>query len=221
MHSYLCFSLLEKRFLSNLDTSSKLPRHLAICQALKVFSYRNLNRSSTVGGSNEKVPRPSIASRQLVDRSSFYSCVFALFLNTFLDSCICRRFFFLNTFLDRWLDTSRHLYLSRFIEDLYTLSSRFGSYFFNLSRPIRTCSSPKHYLSHSKPLPKWFFQASSNFSSLGKLLISFIYMHFMFWNLGFGVFKNFWGFSKLMSYCWNFGMGFYLNEFKISCIALH
>ena len=52
-------------------------------------------------------------------------------------------------------------------------------------------------------------------------LFSLIYMHFMFWNLGFRVFEKFWGFSKLMSYCWNFGMGVCLNEFKISCIASH
>ena len=46
LHSYLCFSLLEKRFLSNLDTSSIPPWHLAICWALKLFSYHNFNRSS-------------------------------------------------------------------------------------------------------------------------------------------------------------------------------
>ena len=43
----------------------------------------------------------------------------------------------------------------------------------------------------------------------------------MFWNLGFGVFEKFWGFSKLMSYFWNFGMGFHLNEFKTLYIASH
>ena len=47
------------------------PRYLAICRALKVFSYHNLNRSSTVGGSNKKVPGSSIAFRHLMDRSSF------------------------------------------------------------------------------------------------------------------------------------------------------
>ena len=41
----------------------------------------------------------------------------------------------------------------------------------------------------------------------------------MFWNLGFGIFWKFWGFSKLLSYLWNFGMGFHLNEFKTSYIA--
>ena len=47
LHSYMCFSILEKRFLSYLDTSSIPPRHLAIYRALKLCSYRNLNRSLT------------------------------------------------------------------------------------------------------------------------------------------------------------------------------
>ena len=105
LHSYLCFSLLEKQFWSNLDTSSLPPWHLAICRALKVFSYLNLNRSSTVGGLNEKVPGPSIASRQLVDRLSFSSCVFTSFLDTF-STAASVDVDFLDTFLDRWLDTS-------------------------------------------------------------------------------------------------------------------
>ena len=39
-------------------------------------------------------------------------------------------------------------------------------------------------------------------------------MHFMFWNLNLGVFENFWGFSKLMSYCWNFWDGFWRFNLK-------
>ena len=89
LHSYLCFSLLEKCFFKHLNTFSIPPRHPAFCRALKVFSYHNLDRSSTAGGSNEKVPGSLIASRQLVDRSSFSSYVLAFFL----DSCICQRCF--------------------------------------------------------------------------------------------------------------------------------
>ena len=66
---------------------------------------------------------------------------------------------------------------------------------------------------------------SSSISSLGKLLIYFIYMHFMSWNLGFGFFFffffNFWGFSKLKKYCWNFGLVFEDLILQTSCIALH
>ena len=60
---------------------------------------------------------------------------------------------FLDTYLNRFLDTFRHLHLSRFIEGLYILSSRSISHFFDLSRFVRACSSPKHSLFHSKPLP--------------------------------------------------------------------
>ena len=150
IHIYV--SLLEKRFLNNLDTSSIPPRHLAICRALKVFSYYNLNRSSTAGGSNKKVPGPSIASWQLMDRSSFSYYVFALFLYTF-STVVSVDVVFLDTFLDRWLDTSRHLYLSRITEDLYICSSRFGCDFFDFSQSVHSYSSPEHYLSYSKPLP--------------------------------------------------------------------
>ena len=58
-----------------------------------------------LGGLIEKFPGPSIASRQLVDWSSFYSCVFALFLNTF-SIVVSIDIVFLDTFLDRCLDTS-------------------------------------------------------------------------------------------------------------------
>ena len=63
LHSYMCFSLLEKWFLSNLDTSSIPPRHLAICHALKLFLIATLTDPQQLGGSIEKVPGPSIASQ--------------------------------------------------------------------------------------------------------------------------------------------------------------
>ena len=50
-------------------------------------------------------------------------------------------------------------------------------------------SSPEP-LSLTPNLFPWDSQAFSSLSSLGKLLISFIYMHFMFWNLGFRVFEK-------------------------------
>ena len=76
---------------------------------------------------------------------------------------------FLDTFLDSYLDTSQCLYLSSFTKDLYIHSLRSGSHFFDLSRSVRTYSSPKHYLFHSKPLPLWFFQHFQDFL----LLVSF------------------------------------------------
>ena len=46
-------------------------------------------------------------------------------------------------------------------------------------------------------------------------------MHFMHLDLGFGLFENFYGFSKLMKVLCNFWDVCCLNEFKTSCIALH
>ena len=108
LHSYLCFSLLEKRFLSNLDTSSISPRHLAFYQALKVFSYRNLDRFSTAGGSIELL----------------FLCL-CFVSRHLLDSCICWRCF--SRHLPRQM--TRHLYLSRITEALYIGLSRSDSHF--------------------------------------------------------------------------------------------
>ena len=52
-------------------------------------------------------------------------------------------------------------------------------------------------------------------------LISLFFMHFMHLDLGFGVFEKFRGFSKLLSFCWIFGMSFCLNDLLPSCIASH
>ena len=89
-HSYLCFSLLEKWFLGNLDTSSIPPRHLAFCRALKLFSYRNLDRSLTAGGSNEKVPGSSKASQQLVRSIELLFFLLVFLPRHLLDTCNCR-----------------------------------------------------------------------------------------------------------------------------------
>ena len=83
------------------------------------------------------------ASRHLVDRSSFSSCVFALFLDTFF-TAVSVDVIFLDTFLNRLLNTSRHLYLSRITEDLFICFLESGSHFFDLSQSVHTCSFPKH-----------------------------------------------------------------------------
>ena len=86
LHSCPCFSPLEKLFWK---AGWHLLNTLLSVELLKSFSYRNPDSSSIPGGSIEKSPASSIASRHLVDRSSLSSCVFALFLDNF----ICRRCF--------------------------------------------------------------------------------------------------------------------------------
>ena len=148
LHSCLCFSPLEKLFWK---AGSTPPRYLAIC-LLKPFSYHNPDSSSIPGGSIENAPASSIASRHLVDRSSFCSWIWFLVARYLLDTSTVDDHF-LNTYLDRFLDTSRHLHLSRFTEGLYIPSSRSFSHFFDLSRSVHACSFPKHSFFHSKPLP--------------------------------------------------------------------
>ena len=147
-----------------------------------------------------------------MDQSNFFNCVWwilprhlsttayvdALTLDTLLDTSICRALltFYIKVQRD-FLLTFLDLSLDRSI----------------LSPPKTLSLTPNHFPS--------FFQAFSTFSLHLVSFFYIIYMHFMFWNLGFGVFEKFWGFSKLMSFYWNFGMGCCLNEFKISCIASH
>ena len=98
-----------------LDTSSIPPRHLAICRASQAFSYYNLDSSSIPSGSIEKAPASSIASWHLVHRSSFCSWIWWVVPQYLLDTSTVDKHF-LDTYLDSFLNTSRHLYLSRFTE---------------------------------------------------------------------------------------------------------
>ena len=174
LHSYLCFSLLKKLILSYLNTSSTPSRHLAICRALKLFLIAISTDPRQLGGSIEKVPRPSIAYRQLVDRSSFCSCVFALFLNTFSTTSSVD-VVFLDTFLKKWLDTSRHLYVSRITKDLYKGQARSDSHFSrSLSRQKRLFTSQTS-LTHSKSSSQVIFELLQVFSSLGMFLFSHLH----------------------------------------------
>ena len=163
LHSYMCFSLLEKRFLSNLNTSWIPPRHLAIYWALKDFSYRNLDKSSTTGGSNKKVPRPSIAFQHLVDRSSLNSCVWCFVPRHFLDTCICRR--------PNPRNLSRHLLLLRFTKPLYIGFVRSVLHFYQSFSRYLCLLFSQNISSHSKPLPMWFSSFFKAFSTLGKFLL--------------------------------------------------
>ena len=144
----------------------------------------------------------------------------ALYLNTFstaasIDALNSRHF---SRQMSRHL--SQHLSTHLSVEIYWTSIYRFYAIRFSFLSIALSSLLPNHSRSLQTSFPS-DFQAFSSFFLHLVSFFSLIYMHFMFWNLGFGVFENFWGFSKLMSFCWNFGMGFCLNEFKISCIASH
>ena len=115
---------------------------------------------------------------------------------------------------------AQHLYLSRFTELLYIRLAQSVCHFTrHLSWSIHPFTSQTS-LTHSKLLPQGFFKLFQDFIHLVSFLC-LIFIHFMFWNLGFGIFEKFWGFSKFLSFCWNFGMGFKELILKTSCIASH
>ena len=156
-----------------------------------------------------------------MDRSSIISCFWCFYSLTASRHMIYQHCFFLTPARQiSWhhLDTS---FVEIYWWSIYSPHAIRNSLLsISLSLDTLDFSSPKP-LSLTPNLFPWDSQAFSSFSSLGKLLISFIYMHFMFWNLGFGVFEKFWGFSKLMKYCWNFGLVFEDLILKTPCIALH
>ena len=135
LHSYMCFSLLEKLFLSNLDSFLTPPRHLAIYRVFQLLLIAILIASRQLGGSIDKISGPSIASRQLVDWSSFF-IIFSveLFLNRSSTIASVEAFY-------AW-HLSRHHYLLRFTELLY-IRSRWSVFHFAwyLSRSIRSFTS--------------------------------------------------------------------------------
>ena len=135
-----------------------------------IFFKRNLDTSSIPDGSIEKAPASSIATRHLLDQSSFCFESDPLLLNSFLDTSAIEDQI-LDTYLDRSLDTSRYLHLSRFTSCLYKASMRSGNHFSSISLSILLCFSPKTLSSYSKLVPQGFFKFFSSFSLLGKLLI--------------------------------------------------
>ena len=113
LHSHLCFSLLEKLFLSFLDTSSTPLDTWPICRDFKLFLIVILITVLTVGGSIGKILGPLIASIQLVDRLRFFLAFVELSLDN--SSIVLSVYAFV---LDTCLDTYQHLYLSRITEHL-------------------------------------------------------------------------------------------------------
>ena len=137
-----------------LDTSS------ISCYLLRfssIFLKRNLDTSSIPGGSIEKAPASSIAPQHLVDQSSFCSWIWFFVARFLLDTSPVDDQF-LDTYLDSFLDTSQYLSCQALLKGLYILPSRFFSHFFDLSRSVRDCSSPKHSPFHSKLDPQGFFK---------------------------------------------------------------
>ena len=195
LHSYLCFSLLEKLFLSNLDSFSTPPRHMAIYRAFQLLFIAISIASRQLGGSIDKLSRPSIASWQRVDQSSFF-IIFSVEL--FLDRCICQS-----------LLCSTPVSTPLSIEIYWTTIYSFSVIWLSFCSTSLSIYSSFHLpnLSHSlQTSSSRFLQAFSSFSLLGKLRISHIHaFHVLksriwgFWKL-FGVFQNCWVFVEILGW---------------------
>ena len=129
LHSCLCFPHLEKRFLK----ASLTPLRYLLDSWLSVklpstFSYRNLACTSIPGGSIEIGPVCSIASRYLVDRSSFCSKIWCVDPRYLLDTSAVDEYFLdtSSTDLSISVDTCICRDLLAF---LYKASARSGSHF--------------------------------------------------------------------------------------------
>ena len=149
LHSYLCFSHLEKLFWK---AGSTPPRYLAICRASQAFFLTKsrhlldtwwINRESSCLLDSSLTPGGSIE---------------LLFLKLILCCSILARTsavddHFLDTSLDNFLDTSRYLSCRALLKVLFKPPSQSVSHFFDLSRYVCACSSSKHSLFHFQPLP--------------------------------------------------------------------
>ena len=172
LHSYLCFSLLEKLFWKAGSTPPRrLLDTLLSVKLLKFFYYRNPNSSSIPGGLIENAPASSIASRYLVDRSSFCSWIWFLVARYLLDTSAVDDLF-LDTYLDSFLDTSRYLICQALLKVLYKPPCAIR---FSFLQSLSIC--PRLFISqtlsfHSNCVPQGFFKLFQVFLHLGKLLIS-------------------------------------------------
>ena len=155
LHSNLCFSLLEKLFLSNLDTSST-PSYLSSFYA---FSYRNLDRSLIARWINRE------NSWILDSLSTAGGSIELLFLclcfvpRHLLDSCICQCCF--SRHLPRQM--SWHLATPLSVEIYWTSIYRFYAIWFFISLDL---SLDSFVFSLPKPpslTPNFFLKVSSSF----------------------------------------------------------
>ena len=167
LHSCLCFSHLEKLVLNVVSTP---PRYLAVCRASSAFSNHNPDSCLIPSGSIENGSASSIASRHLVDRSSF-CCWFCWVVPQHLLNTLAVDYLFLDTFLDRYLDTSRYLHLSRFTAGTISAPCVIWNSFHSISLSILLSFLSQTFSSHSNLCSSRILQAFSRISSLGKLLI--------------------------------------------------
>ena len=207
------FTSRKTSFKSWLNTSSIPPWYLAAYQDSSAFSYCIPNSFSILDGSIENGSASSIASRHWVDRLSFCSWFWWVVPRYLLDTSAVDDHFStpsstgVSLPLDTYICRDTLLALFKLLVRSRTHFIRYLSWYFSIFSPNLLISLKSLFL-------KDFFKLFQYFL----LLVSILSFHIH----AFHVLKpRFWGFSKWMSYYWNFGMGFNLNEFKTSYITSH
>ena len=133
---------------------------------------------------------PLFSIEFFLDRSSIVASVDVYYARHLLNTC---------------LDTSLHLYLSRFTDLLYKGSARFVSHFSrSLSWQTRLFTSQTS-LTLSKLLPQGFFKVFPSFSSLGEFLISHFHAFYVLKPrfLGFWKFLGFFKIDEFLLKFWD------------------
>ena len=150
---HICAFLLSKNYFEKL--AWHLLDTLLSVELLKPFSYHNPDSSSIPGGSNENAPASSIASRHLVDRSSFCSWIWFLVARYLLDTSTVNKHF-LDTYLNNFLDTSRYLICRALLKVLFKPPRAIHSSFHLISLSIAFCFLSQTLSSHSNLNPQRF-----------------------------------------------------------------
>ena len=149
MYSCLWFSPIEKLFWK---TSLTPPRYLAICRASQAFFLTQSRHLLDTWWIDRESSFLLDSSSTPVDRSSFCSWNWFFVAWYLLDTSAIDNHF-LDTSLDNFLNTSWYLNYRALLKVLFKPPSWSFSHFFDLSRSACDCSSPKHSLFHSQPLP--------------------------------------------------------------------
>ena len=169
LHSYLCFSPLEKLFLSNLDSFST-PGYLS---SFPTF-YRNLDSFSTAGG---LIKLLYYLFCWIVPRQILNSCIYrSLFCSTPVSTSLSVEIYWTPIYMFSAIRFSRFSISLSADPSLHLLNTLFSLTTFNPC-DFRTLLASNHLVCS---------------------LISSFFMHFIHLDLGFGVFQNCWVFVEIL-----------------------
>ena len=162
---HVCIFLLSKNCFERL--AWHLLDTLLSVELLKFF-YRNPDTSLILGGSIENAPASTIASRHLVDRSSFCSWIW-FFVARYLLNTSAIDDQFLDTYLDSFLNTSRYLICRALLKVLFKPPRTIRFSFHSISPSIALSFLSQTLSFHSNRIPQGFFKLFQVFLHLVSL----------------------------------------------------